>query len=431
LEATPRFSPAAALNPFVMEEPAAAARPRTAELGRKKGGPRWVVYAAALSGLLVTALLAGVVITVTREDGKASMTIEVNEDGFDVAVDGPKVRVRERGAKGPIKFEVQPGKAYNFKVEKDGFETVTDNFVYKKGDRTLISVTMKKPPEGVPGPLKETAGEGEPNREAAEWVLSLGGNLKVRVGDKAREVTNAEGLPAGPFALTAVSFSGAPGAGKVDDAGLENLKALTGLRHLILNGTRVGDAGLAHLKALTELEFLALKGTRVSDAGLKHLITLTGLRYLELNDTRVGDGGLEHLLVLTSLDSLFLSDTRVSDAGLARLGALTSLKALGLSGPQLSDSGMAHLKALTGLRYLTLNDTRVGDAGLAHLKALTGLQTLGLNGTGVGDRGLEPLKSLKALRQLDLTGTKVTAGGVAALRKALPRCKVVAEHLHK
>ena len=40
------------------------------------------------------------------------------------------------------------------------------------------------------------------------------------------------------------------------------------------------------------------------------------------------------------------------------------------------------------------------------------------------DLFLEPLGELKQLRELNLTGSSVTPAGAAALRKALPGCRI-------
>ena len=57
---------------------------------------------------------------------------------------------------------------------------------------------------------------------------------------------------------------------EVTDAGLEQLKGVTGLEALAL-GAKVTDAGLEHLKGLTELTFLQLFGTKVTDNGVDKL----------------------------------------------------------------------------------------------------------------------------------------------------------------
>ena len=54
----------------------------------------------------------------------------------------------------------------------------------------------------------------------------------------------------------------------VSDAELANLRWLTNLSYLDLDGTRVSDAVMAHLEGLTKLSYLNLRGTQVSDAGL-------------------------------------------------------------------------------------------------------------------------------------------------------------------
>ena len=75
------------------------------------------------------------------------------------------------------------------------------------------------------------------------------------------------------------------------------------LRSLHLNRTQVTDAGLEHLKGLSNLEHLILFRWRVTDGGRM----------------RVTDAGLEHLKGLTSLKALVLAGTRVTDEGIKKL----------------------------------------------------------------------------------------------------------------
>ncbi|QJW93276.1 protein kinase domain-containing protein [Frigoriglobus tundricola] len=85
------------------------------------------------------------------------------------------------------------------------------------------------------------------------------------------------------------------------------------------------------------------------------------------------------------------------------------------------------LAGLTSLRYLNLSYCAgVTDAALAHLKAFPGLRQLFLRGCpGVTDAGLVHLHELTALATLELIDcTRLTAAGLAALRAALPGCKV-------
>ena len=45
----------------------------------------------------------------------------------------------------------------------------------------------------------------------------------------------------------------------------------------------------------------------------------------------------------------------------------------------------------------------------------------------ITDTDLEHLKSLEGLKHLDISGTKVTKEGVAALKKALPKCEITSD----
>ena len=280
------------------------------------------------------------------------------------------------------------------------------------------------------------------DRKVAEWVLGSGG--AVRVNGDGRVLKAATELPPGALALTAVNFDGA----KIDGMALARLKGVAGLKALYLYQTPVTDADAVHLEPLRGLTVLNLNNTAVSDAGLKHLAGLTELVELELMSTKVADAGMEHLKALTKLRSLNLIDTGVSGSGLAHLSGLTDLSALLLANKQItddgvrhvapfrkltvlnldsnpvSDAGLVHLAALDRLTDLGLNGTRVTDGGLASLKALQGLKSLGLRETNVTDAGAVLLSELQNLTHLDVRKTRVTDKGLAALRAALPGCRI-------
>jgi hypothetical protein len=225
--------------------------------------------------------------------------------------------------------------------------------------------------------------------------------------------------------VTGVSGAGVSGAG-VSGAGVSGAGVSgAGVSDAGVSDAGVSDAGLAHLKGLTNLSVLILKGTKVSNAGLVHLQGLPKLQRLNLDATKVSGAGLEHLKSLTNLDQLELCGcTNVSDAELVHLQGLPKLQILMLDATKVSGAGLEHLKGLTNFKSLHLNGTGVSDAGMVHLKGLTNLTHLELRGTGVSDAGLKHLYGLSNLWNLWLTNTKVTAEGIAALQKALPKCKI-------
>jgi hypothetical protein len=81
-------------------------------------------------------------------------------------------------------------------------------------------------------------------------------------------------------------------ADKDFDDQASHLKALAGIKTLVLTGSQVTDAGLKHMEGLTKLERLSLGGSQVTGAGLGHLEGLTRLTAVGLNGTQVTDTGL-------------------------------------------------------------------------------------------------------------------------------------------
>ena len=209
------------------------------------------------------------------------------------------------------------------------------------------------------------AGEA-PERRAAEWVMAVGGSLQVSVGGQQRYVASIDALPQETFTISLIML----GLNRrVDAAGLENLRGLTGLRVLTLYSTAVTDAALETVRGLTGLERLQLDGTPVTDRGMACLEGLTRLEVLHVNATQVTDAGLVHFKGLAGLRELWLQNTAVGDAGLAQLSGLAKLETLWLQNTQVTDAGLVHLKALKGLQHLSLTDTRVTASGVADLRA--------------------------------------------------------------
>ncbi|MCE9544498.1 MAG: hypothetical protein K8T25_03095 [Planctomycetia bacterium] len=105
---------------------------------------------------------------------------------------------------------------------------------------------------------------------------------------------------------------------EITNSDIEVLGDLGSLRSLDLHHTDFTDAGLEHLKRLRHLEHLVVNNN-ITDAGVQHLKGLTALEQLDLRWTQVTDAGLEHLKNMTALYWLDLRDTKVTDAGVARL----------------------------------------------------------------------------------------------------------------
>jgi hypothetical protein len=243
----------------------------------------------------------------------------------------------------------------------------------------------------------------DPDRQAAEYALSIGG--QVRVNGEERDVNAAAGLPGKAFRLTWVSLSGNK---QVTDAGLAAFKDCKNLTWLSVRFTAVRDAGLAHFKDCKALTGLDLGFTPVTDAGLANFKDCKNLTHLDLIECGgISDAGLAHLKDCKSLKYISLHGTQVTDAGLALFGGCKDLTEVNLNETKVSDAGLAHLKDCKKLVELYLERTPITDAGLAHLAGLNRLTKLALPGTKVKGAGLAHLKGMP-LRLLYVFNTGIT-----------------------
>jgi hypothetical protein len=211
----------------------------------------------------------------------------------------------------------------------------------------------------------------------------------------------------------------------VTDAGIDHLLPLAGLSTLALEQAALGPAGLKKLAGLSKLEDLSfLECQTLSDEAVAQLAPLAALKRLSLRGTPI-DGSSLASLRAAGLEKLDLSQTNVGDKALGPLARWTALKWLNLWCTQVGDGGLKHLAGLPKLAWLNLDNVRVSDAGLAHLAGLGSLENLNLRQTDISDAGLEHLKRLAGLKELNLGVTSVSDAGVAALRAALPHCRIV------
>ena len=293
----------------------------------------------------------------------------------------------------------------------------------------------------------------DPDRRAAEYVLSIGGGVTIKEKYEERDVTKVGDLPPTPFVITRVhlawnetatdsglaSFQGCKNLTHVDfgvaknvgDVGLAYLRDCKDIIHLGVNSTKVTDEGLAIFKHCKKLESLELHGCKVGDEGLAQLKDLKSLRHLVLDVCPINGTGFavtnnepDQPQAFTSLTDLSLARTQMNDANLAHLKNAKGLRRLILDGCTIRGTGLTHLKELPELTELSLACPTLTDVFANRLTELKPLQKLSLSGSGLTDEGLQPLHRLANLRELDLTGTKVIAAGTAKLQAALPKCKI-------
>jgi internalin A len=271
----------------------------------------------------------------------------------------------------------------------------------------------------------------------------------------------------------------------LSDEDVRHVAYCRNLKVLSLDNTRISGRALRHVHNLTRLEKLSLNYTKIDDDGMAFVAELTRLEYLGLSRTKVTDAGLWHVRGCTEIDTLVLFDTDVGDQGLSYLTNWKKLQTLNLQGTNLTDAGIRHLRAFPQLSVLLVSRTTVGDEGAAHLGEMPALmeihlertrvtaaafealrirmpqlttwcyddvdlanqpvtqaswtqiawrfpaldrvnrlKLINLSGTPATDEWLKDLMLLTNVQLIDLRNTNVTAGGVAELRKALPKCEI-------
>jgi internalin A len=241
---------------------------------------------------------------------------------------------------------------------------------------------------------------------------------------------------------------------RVTDQGMQELKSLPAVTDLDLRWAEyVTDEGIAAIKNWKKLKRLVLHGTKASDTALDHIAGITTLETLDLGSIMLTDVGLERLTVLPNLKALSIGGNELGDAGLQALRQMPGLTFLDLSGRQgtdsnvwsvnMSDVGLDAILTLTqlrelrfgcntigvgseGTRFATVSAMSVTPSRLAKMKALTKLQRLKLEGCDrIDDEAAAILAGFPSLEEVDLKGTTVSAKGLATLRAARPKLRVL------
>jgi Leucine-rich repeat (LRR) protein len=213
----------------------------------------------------------------------------------------------------------------------------------------------------------------------------------------------------------------------ITDQGVDRLKHLTELVEIDLRGcSAVTDAGLARLKPLSKLKALRLGGYAVTDASLAVVKDFPKLTSLTIEDASISDAGLAELRKLPIDDLSIARCLSFGDAALAQVKNFSKLRRLSLRDTAVTGAGMVHLAGLKSLYSLTIVRCGMDDAGLQHLADLAELELLNLQADpGITDASIDHLRKLTSLKTLVIGQTSISDQGVAQLRAALPRCKIV------
>jgi len=426
-------SMAAMLDEFVRASlPAAdpaAMRARPLSHERAARNRRWGWIAAGLAGIAL--LLAGVVYFVLTDRG--TLVVEAADPSIEAILKKTGLVIRDTETQRSyvirIGEQMQRSGTYlpdsprglKLDVRDDaGLEIQTDEFKLKRGGKIRVLVTLAVPPAkndtsdlAKPlGTMPDRTSESE--REIAEWVLSVGGNLRV-VGSDDREVVvhRADELPRGRFQIR-FAFLGFGSRYEPED--VNRLAGLANLRRVQLERYAGWDDDVfVPFRDMTQLEALLLRGeSRLTGAGLSHLEKCTNLQTLELNTCRLTDAACETLSRMNNLQQLAFGSPHVTTKGIEQIVKISSLNALLLRGTTLSPESANLLKRVRGLRHLECD--RATDEVLLRLSELNNLTELWLFRSELTDNGLKHVANLRKLASLVVENAPLTGKSLESLR---------------
>ncbi|MCG6157011.1 serine/threonine-protein kinase [Rubinisphaera margarita] len=302
---------------------------------------------------------------------EGTLVIDVGDPQVSVSVDGREIVVSGTGIK---ELKLKPG-SYRFVATKEGQILRQELVTVSRNGREVIRISREPPPETAPD-----LAEVDVDRRAAEYVLSIGG--KIRINDDSTygetpNITSVENLPPGSFRLTHASLD---------------------------RNERVTDAGLAAFQGTTNLRGLFMeRSPNYTDAGLANFRQNRGLKVINIGESNIDGSCLKYFTNCSELVDLRVGFTRITHENLSLLPSLSGMKTL---------------------NCLLLTYTPADDATVADLKQAPHLNFLTLEGTSVSDDGLKHLEDLRELHTLFLTKTKVTQAGFHRISQVLPRTTI-------
>jgi hypothetical protein len=242
------------------------------------------------------------------------------------------------------------------------------------------------------------------DRKAAEWVLSVGGIVRLWENTNAITVSKPEDLPKGSFSIRSITLDNNNGV----------IKPFT-------------DADFAVLAGLEKLADIALQKLAITPAALDTLGTCPFLFQVGMQYNAFGDDAWQHLAGVRNLTKLYQSYDKlpVTGIGLSRLSRET-LAELSLSSSPISDQALVEIATFPQITTLVLEVTQITDEGIKHLAQLKKLEKLNVRNTDVTPAGLIPLKG----QMLTLLGygrtLQETAGGAAEVSVLFPKLEALA-----
>ncbi|CAN5914340.1 hypothetical protein BH11VER1_BH11VER1_25920 [soil metagenome] len=287
-----------------------------------------------------------------------------------------------------------------------------------------------------------TSGRGSRWYEAARWVVSIGGFLRVEKKGQLIDVRSEADIPPGRFEVLDIQLEANPKSIGIKDDDFTRLSGLK-LRSISITSLTVTDAAFAFLPSTPDIEYIVMNQVPVTDAVLAHLTPLQKLTEFHIQSSPQFTGaGLEKLASLPVLKTVWFSGSGFSNAGAKAMAGAKNLEYFQLEGTPVTDEGIAGLGALTKLQTISLNRCQnVHGTTLAAWGNTASLRDLGLGAcplsadvlsvigrfthltrlwlddlAALNDETLSTLAPLTKLSSLSLIRTRITGTSFAELR---------------
>lgn len=144
---------------------------------------------------------------------------------------------------------------------------------------------------------------------------------------------------------------------------LRDLQAMTNLTKLSLRSQAVNTAGMP--------AFVANREGRVNDADVKQVAALSKLEELALRESQVTDAAMRDLASMPNLRVLDLSFSSVTDAGIQQLAQAKQLKTLYLNNiAAVTNRSIVSLASIKTLEKVFVKDTFVTEEGVQKAKEI-------------------------------------------------------------
>jgi WD40 repeat protein len=282
----------------------------------------------------------------------------------------------------------------------DPFPAAPELVAMKQNRPNIAGTAARGVTERVLAPAINYAAE----RKAAEWVLSIGGQVTINDIDGKPLALRDGKLPDTDFTLDTVNVVEPPRftneglsklsacrkftslslarVAKLTDSGFSHLKQAR-VRDLLLDGCPLLTDGVMDTVATLEgLESISLQRIKVTDAGIAAFAPLKWLRTINVATSQITDAGLLELaLICPKIDSMSIDwspDGKQSVRGIARFQHLMQFI---INGGQLTDDAVVVVNSIPTLNILTIRSP-MNDLTIKRLSMLKALRVLRLDSTG-------------------------------------------------